>query len=136
MYVMNLHMYLCICVFFLSLFRILFTCHGVFYKQLSSWLLHGLLQDSHSEFFIEPAVPTSSAAKKEEELDEKDSADGEPKGMSLFVINPILAPSYMPVRVLEKVSSTSLHELTVHCYNVHTLYVAENLCTCKWILFS
>ena len=125
MYVANLHMYMymCICVFFLSLFRILFTCHGVFYKQLSSWLLHGLLQDNHSEFFIEPAVPTSSAAKKEEELDERDSAGGdEPKGMSLFVINPILAPSYMPVRVLEKVSSASLHELMVHCYNTKCTY--------------
>ena len=124
MYVANLHMYMymCICVFFLSLFRILFTCHGVFYKQLSSWLLHGLLQDNHSEFFIEPAVPTSSAA-KEEELDERDSAGGdEPKGMSLFVINPILAPSYMPVRVLEKVSSASLHELMVHCYNTKCTY--------------
>ena len=33
--------------------RILCVCHGVLYKQLSAWMLHGLLQDDREEFFIE-----------------------------------------------------------------------------------
>lgn len=33
--------------------RILVTCHGVLYKQLSAWMLHGLLLDEEGEFFIE-----------------------------------------------------------------------------------
>ena len=34
-------------------FRILYTCHHVLYKQLSAWMLHGLLVDHKGEFFIE-----------------------------------------------------------------------------------
>ena len=32
--------------------RILHVCHGVMYKQLGAWLLHGLLLDYYGEFFI------------------------------------------------------------------------------------
>ena len=34
-------------------YRILCVCHGVLYKQLSAWMLHGLLLDKKGEFFIE-----------------------------------------------------------------------------------
>ena len=37
----------------LVFFRILRVCHGVLYKQLSAWMLHGLLLDVKGEFFIE-----------------------------------------------------------------------------------
>ena len=39
--------------YFAFSFRILYTCHHVFYKQLSAWMLHGLLLDQKGEFFIE-----------------------------------------------------------------------------------
>ena len=50
------------------IFSLLYTCHGVLYKQLSSWIIHGLLKDDCKEFFIEP-VP-SVEAKEEEENEE------------------------------------------------------------------
>ena len=33
--------------------RVLAMCHSVLYKQLSAWMLHGLLLDEQGEFFIE-----------------------------------------------------------------------------------
>ena len=32
--------------------RILHACHGVLFKQLSAWMLHGILLDEYNEFFI------------------------------------------------------------------------------------
>ena len=40
----------------MCLSRILQVCHGVLYKQLSAWMLHGLLLDVKGEFFIEVRV--------------------------------------------------------------------------------
>ena len=37
---------------FLLPVRILHTCHSVLYKQLSAWMLHGILLDEYEEFFI------------------------------------------------------------------------------------
>ncbi|XP_076806499.1 gamma-tubulin complex component 4-like [Clavelina lepadiformis] len=48
--------------------EIMYHCHAVMYKQLGSWLLHGLLTDRHSEFFISkksiqnPSFPEYSGA--------------------------------------------------------------------------
>ena len=49
------------------IYSLLYTCHGVLYKQLSSWIIHGLLKDDCKEFFIEP-VP-SVETKEEENLE-------------------------------------------------------------------
>ena len=43
---------MCVCTVY-KIYRILCVCHGVLYKQLSSWMLHGLLLDKKGEFFIE-----------------------------------------------------------------------------------
>ena len=34
------------------LFRFKFNLHKVMYKQLSSWLLHGILMDPYAEFYV------------------------------------------------------------------------------------
>ncbi|XP_046464925.1 gamma-tubulin complex component 4 [Neodiprion pinetum] len=38
-----------------ALEKMMYCCHVVFYKQLSSWLLYGILEDVHNEFFIQRA---------------------------------------------------------------------------------
>ena len=84
--------------------RILFTCHGVFYKQLSAWLLHGLLRDNHKEFFIEPTTARLEALKAtREDREEENRGETSDSGRAQFIINPVLAPSYIPVGVMEKV---------------------------------
>ena len=37
----------------ISSFRLLHLCHGVLYKQLASWMLHGMLLDTYGEFFVQ-----------------------------------------------------------------------------------
>lgn len=41
-----------VCGHFAPIFRILAVCHGVMYKQLAAWMLHGLLLDQSEEFFV------------------------------------------------------------------------------------
>ena len=55
--------FMCICVYIVVsyLCRILCVCHGVLYKQLSAWMLHGLLLDKKGEFFIERVQPSAPA---------------------------------------------------------------------------
>ena len=45
------------------------SCHGVLYKQLSSWIVHGSLRDDFNEFFIAtaPAPPPVRGEEEEEE---------------------------------------------------------------------
>ena len=50
----------------LTVCRILRVCHGVLYKQLSAWMLHGLLTDERGEFFIETVEEPSAEVKQEQ----------------------------------------------------------------------
>ncbi|XP_070541864.1 gamma-tubulin complex component 4-like [Ptychodera flava] len=105
-----------------ALERILFTCHGILYKQLTAWMLHGLLLDHYCEFFIQESVDSTPATPKQEE-DEIDLGIGGVTGKQLreamklatepfttnkheyqsFSLRAQMLPSYIPTRLAEKV---------------------------------
>ena len=74
--------------------KILWVCHGVLYKQLSAFMVHGVLLDQGSEFFIE-----RGQSSQEEPAKVQDDTHQ-------FRIAPALLPSYIPVRVADKVLFT------------------------------
>lgn len=59
-----------LCVVFSTLRRILAVCHGVMYKQLAAWMLHGLLLDQSEEFFVKQGPSAGGAAANQEEEEE------------------------------------------------------------------
>uniref|UniRef100_A0A8B9PNF5 Gamma-tubulin complex component n=1 Tax=Apteryx owenii TaxID=8824 RepID=A0A8B9PNF5_APTOW len=106
-----------------ALEKILAVCHGVMYKQLSAWMLHGLLLDQHEEFFIKQG-PSSGNVPGQPEEDDDDLGIGGLTGKQLrelqdlrlieeenmlapslkqFSLRVEMLPSYIPVRVAEKI---------------------------------
>ncbi|XP_063170601.1 gamma-tubulin complex component 4 isoform X3 [Candoia aspera] len=106
-----------------ALEKVLAMCHAVLYKQLSAWMLHGLLLDQHEEFFIRqgPSLGIIAAQPEEEEedlgiggltgkqlrelqdmrlIEEENMLAPSPKQFSLRIE---MLPSYIPVRVAEKI---------------------------------
>uniref|UniRef100_A0A8C5Q1H9 Gamma-tubulin complex component n=1 Tax=Leptobrachium leishanense TaxID=445787 RepID=A0A8C5Q1H9_9ANUR len=106
-----------------ALEKILAVCHGVMYKQLSAWMLHGLLLDQYEEFFVRQGSASGSAAVQPDE-EEDDLGIGGLTGKQLrglqdlrlieeenmlapslkqFSLRVEMLPSYIPVRVAEKI---------------------------------
>uniref|UniRef100_A0A8B9E505 Gamma-tubulin complex component n=1 Tax=Anser cygnoides TaxID=8845 RepID=A0A8B9E505_ANSCY len=106
-----------------ALEKILAVCHGVMYKQLSAWMLHGLLLDQHEEFFIKQGPSTGNVPGQPED-DDDDLGIGGLTGKQLrelqdlrlieeenmlapslkqFSLRVEMLPSYIPVRVAEKI---------------------------------
>uniref|UniRef100_A0A3B4CXV7 Gamma-tubulin complex component n=1 Tax=Pygocentrus nattereri TaxID=42514 RepID=A0A3B4CXV7_PYGNA len=107
----------------MALEKILAVCHGVMYKQLAAWMLHGLLLDQSEEFFVKQGPSAGGAAAAQEEEDE-DLGIGGLSGKQLrelqdlrlieeenmlaptlqqFSLRVEMLPSYIPVRVAEKI---------------------------------
>uniref|UniRef100_A0A8C8DFY1 Gamma-tubulin complex component n=1 Tax=Oryzias sinensis TaxID=183150 RepID=A0A8C8DFY1_9TELE len=103
--------------------RILAVCHGVMYKQLAAWMLHGLLLDQSEEFFVKQGPSAGGAASSQEEEDD-DLGLGGLSGKQLrelqdlrlveeenilapslqqFSLRTEMLPSYIPIRVAEKI---------------------------------
>ncbi|KAK2920414.1 gamma-tubulin complex component 4 isoform X2 [Channa argus] len=107
----------------IALEKILAVCHGVMYKQLAAWMLHGLLLDQSEEFFVKQGPSAGGAAANQEE-DEEDLGLGGLSGKQLrelqdlrlieeenmlapslqqFSLRTEMLPSYIPIRVAEKI---------------------------------
>ncbi|XP_071845867.1 gamma-tubulin complex component 4-like isoform X1 [Apostichopus japonicus] len=97
--------------------RILFTCHRVMFDQLTTWLLNGLLLDEYGEFFLHK---TNEAQADQTNVDDEDDLgiggitgrqmkralkviDGSDVAHDHFAINAPMLPSYLPLRVAEKI---------------------------------
>lgn len=106
-----------------ALEKILAVCHGVMYKQLAAWMLHGLLLDQSEEFFVKQGPSAGGAAANQEE-EEEDLGIGGLSGKQLrelqdlrlieeenmlapslqqFSLRAEMLPSYIPIRVAEKI---------------------------------
>ncbi|CAJ0947622.1 unnamed protein product [Ranitomeya imitator] len=106
-----------------ALEKILAVSHGVMYKQLSAWMLHGLLLDQYEEFFVRQG-PSSGNSSAQSEDDDDDLGIGGLTGKQLrelqdlrlieeenmlapslkqFSLRVEMLPSYIPVRVAEKI---------------------------------
>mmetsp|Transcript_31424 Transcript_31424/g.61248 ORF Transcript_31424/g.61248 Transcript_31424/m.61248 type:complete len:913 (-) Transcript_31424:71-2809(-) len=57
--------------------RLLFHCHKVFFNQLTSWLVHGLLTDPYQEFFVQRIKGRKVSGSSVEEGDMKSSGVAE-----------------------------------------------------------
>ncbi|PIK55491.1 putative gamma-tubulin complex component 4-like [Apostichopus japonicus] len=96
---------------------ILFTCHRVMFDQLTTWLLNGLLLDEYGEFFLHK---TNEVQADQTNVDDEDDLgiggitgrqmkralkviDGSDVAHDHFAINAPMLPSYLPLRVAEKI---------------------------------
>ncbi|XP_020497082.1 gamma-tubulin complex component 4 isoform X2 [Labrus bergylta] len=107
----------------MALEKILAVCHGVMYKQLAAWMLHGLLLDQSEEFFVKQG-PSAGGATANQEEEEEDLGLGGLSGKQLrelqdlrlveeenmlapslqqFSLRSEMLPSYIPIRVAEKI---------------------------------
>ncbi|XP_076002980.1 gamma-tubulin complex component 4 [Genypterus blacodes] len=106
-----------------ALEKILAVCHGVMYKQLAAWMLHGLLLDQSEEFYVKQGPSAGGAAANQEDEDD-DLGLGGLSGKQLrelqdlrlveeenmlapslqqFSLRTEMLPSYIPIRVAEKI---------------------------------
>ncbi len=69
------------------LFRILHVCHGVLFKQLTAWMLRGVLIDKHNEFFVQKVLTATESASASREEDELGLADTSARQMQHLLVS-------------------------------------------------
>ncbi|XP_072031509.1 gamma-tubulin complex component 4-like [Amphiura filiformis] len=123
-YILELLHQFCICgqpIVKEALQKILYVCHCVMYRQVSTWLLHGILLDRHSEFFIHQTTGPVSEERKDDDDDDlgiggvtgrqmkevmqltEDGKLPEKEHHSHYAIRTAMLPNYMPLRIAEKI---------------------------------
>ncbi|XP_041457139.1 gamma-tubulin complex component 4-like [Lytechinus variegatus] len=103
-----------------ALQKILFACHCVMYRQVTAWLLHGMLLDRHAEFFIHQTTDPGQLLTPSPDDDDlglggvtsrqlqdimqlsEDGISSETEH-SRFAIHPAMLPSYIPARAADKI---------------------------------
>lgn len=84
-----------------ALERLLFLCNTVWYNQVASWIIRGLLVDNYDELFIEQMdlSPVNQAGQLLCTWDDSDSS----MDWSRFQLREQMLPLYIPLRVAERV---------------------------------
>lgn len=99
--------------------QIMQVCHGLLYKQLAAWMLHGLLLDHYGEFFIHRQMKSLNTSQHSSVSEEDDLGLAGVTGKQLeevmklsedfhsnverFSLRPEMLPNYIPVRVANKI---------------------------------
>jgi len=102
-----------------ALDRILYVCHGLLFKQLAAWMLHGITSDPYNEFFIRQVDSHVRRPEQEEEEDlgilgmtgrqlqkirlEDDTGDEVSGDVSQFGVAADLLPSYIQMKVANRI---------------------------------
>lgn len=100
--------------------------HLVMYRQMSTWLLHGILMDRHSEFFIAKA-PEKGADDSTLSLYDTFSTSSLDSQMESFHIRADMLPKYIPSRDANTILfiGSSLHLFESDMHKQQTLTVGS-----------
>ena len=79
-----------------ALLKIMSRCHIVLFKQLSSWILYGLLIDQYNEFFITCSVSATNSSRSSTDRSSVSSFENCTEN---FDVELSRLPSYIPLRI-------------------------------------
>jgi len=79
--------------------RLLWHGHQVMYRQLSTWMVYGLLQDQHQEFYVRRQQPAEGLLCGDQATEEARLADWH----SGFCVNLEMLPEYISLEVAESI---------------------------------